>query len=103
MERLTILELLAEWIHCSNLSGISDIGNGFKLMYCQQNAIIYVLDLFFEFPSCNLAHNVICDIIGQIIENKYLDRNINRQMILQLFTHGKLIQRILQANEYNQT
>ncbi|CAO3643862.1 unnamed protein product [Cunninghamella blakesleeana] len=103
MERLTLLELLAEWIHCSNLSGLSDTGHEFKLMYCQQNTIIYILDLFFDFPSCNIAHNVICDIIGQIMENKYLDKNINRQMILQLFTHGKLIQRILQANEYNQT
>ncbi|KAI8084904.1 SIT4 phosphatase-associated protein-domain-containing protein [Halteromyces radiatus] len=98
MERLVLLELVAEWIHCSNLIGIQEEGDGFKSAYCTLGVTARVLDLFFAFPSCNLAHSVICDMIGQTFENKCLHRKNNKQMILEVFTSGRLIHRILEVN-----
>ncbi|SAM00874.1 hypothetical protein [Absidia glauca] len=63
-----------------------------------KGAIGPVLDLFFAFPSCNIAHSVVCDIVGQIFENKCLERKSNQRMALEVFTKGRLIQRILEAD-----
>jgi hypothetical protein len=43
MERLVLLELIAEWIHCANLYGVGEHGNTFILAYCEQRAIGRVL------------------------------------------------------------
>ncbi|CAO3600364.1 unnamed protein product [Absidia cylindrospora] len=99
MERLVILELIAEWIHCANLAGVYQEGDAFKSAYCQYGAVGRVLDLFFAFPSCNLAHSVICDMIGQTFENKCLQRKTNQQMILEVFTKAQLIHRILDVDK----
>ncbi|ORZ24411.1 SIT4 phosphatase-associated protein-domain-containing protein [Absidia repens] len=103
MERLVLLELIAEWIHCANLTGVYQEGDAFKSAYCQYDAVGRVLDLFFAFPSCNLAHSVICDMIGQTFENKCLQRETNQQMILEVFTKAQLIHRILDVNKQMET
>ncbi|KAI8341193.1 SIT4 phosphatase-associated protein-domain-containing protein [Chlamydoabsidia padenii] len=98
MERLVLIELIAEWVHCANLYGVGKHGDRFKLACCEQGVIGRILDLFFAFPSCNIMHSVVCDIVGQIFESKCLERKSNQQMVLEVFTNGRLINRILDVD-----
>ncbi|KAI8060450.1 SIT4 phosphatase-associated protein-domain-containing protein [Gongronella butleri] len=101
MERLVLLDLLSEWLHCANLAGIDEYGLELKAMYHSHRIIPRILDLFFAHPSCNLAHSVICDMVGQIFECQRLDQLANRNLLFSVFVDAELIQRILEAYEHD--
>ncbi|ORX44264.1 SAPS-domain-containing protein [Hesseltinella vesiculosa] len=99
MERLVLLELLAEWLHCADLAGMEQHGLALKTEFYSLRLVPRTLDLFFAFPSCNLAHTVICDMIGQVFENRHLDQILNRNLLLSVFLEGRLLQRLLQVDQ----
>jgi hypothetical protein len=55
-------------------------------------------NLFFEYPLNNFLHNVVYDIIQQMLNGR-ITAGFNRELIIDLFNEAKLICRILDTEE----
>lgn len=65
-------------------------------------AILLVLhqDLFFEFPLNNFLHNVVYDLLHQILTGR-VDKGLNRKLVKSLFRDSQILQRVIDGQRLN--
>jgi SIT4-associating protein SAP185/190 len=59
-------------------------------------------DLFFEFPLNNFLHNVVYDMVQQVLGGKATP-GPNRDLIVSLFCEARLVEQLLDAQRLNDT
>jgi hypothetical protein len=73
-------------------------GDLLKQQFIDHNLLPTLLDLFFAFPLNNFLHNVVYDILQQVLSGS-LDPGLNRDLIVSLFDKGRLIEQILHGQK----
>jgi SIT4-associating protein SAP185/190 len=74
------------------------VGDYLKMRFVEANVLPSVVDLFFAHPWNNFLHNVVYDILTQVL-NGPMDKGFNRQLAIDLFTTGQLTEKILQGQK----
>jgi hypothetical protein len=72
------------------------VGDYLKMQFVEVKVLPSVMDLFFAHPWNNFLHNVVYDILTQVL-NGPMDKGFNRQLVVDLFTTGQLTEKILQG------
>lgn len=72
------------------------VGDFLKMQFVEARVLPCIVDLFFAHPWNNFLHNVVYDILTQVL-NGPMDRGYNRQLALDLFTTGQLIEKIVRG------
>lgn len=72
------------------------VGDYLKMQFVEARVLPSVVDLFFAHPWNNFLHNVVYDILTQVL-NGPMDKGFNRQLAVDLFTTGQLTEKILQG------
>jgi hypothetical protein len=72
------------------------VGDYLKMQFVESRVLPSVVDLFFAHPWNNFLHNVVYDILTQVL-NGPMDKGFNRQLAIDLFTTGQLTEKILQG------
>ncbi|KAG8932147.1 hypothetical protein FRC02_001620 [Tulasnella sp. 418] len=75
-------------------------GEHLKQRYLDLNVVSTLLDLFFAFPLNNFLHNVVYDLLHQIITGR-VDKGRNRELVISLFRDSRLLHRIIDAQRKN--
>jgi hypothetical protein len=70
------------------------VGDYLKMKFVEARVLPSVVDLFFAHPWNNFLHNVVYDILTQVL-NGPMDKGFNRQLAIDLFTTGQLTEKIL--------
>ena len=74
------------------------VGDYLKMQFVEAKVLPSVVDLFFAHPWNNFLHNVVYDILTQVL-NGPMDKGFNRQLVVDLFTTGQLTEKILRGQE----
>jgi len=74
------------------------VGDYLKMQFVEAKVLPSVVDLFFAHPWNNFLHNVVYDILTQVL-NGPMDKGFNRQLAVDLFTTGQLTEKILQGQK----
>lgn len=74
------------------------VGDYLKMQFVEAKVLPSVVDLFFAHPWNNFLHNVVYDILTQVL-NGPMDKGFNRQLAVDLFTTGRLTEKILQGQK----
>ncbi|XBW37515.1 hypothetical protein QEN19_003098 [Hanseniaspora menglaensis] len=77
------------------------IGDMLKLAMKDNNVVDAVLEMLFDFPWNNFLHNVVFDIVQQIL-NGSLQDGINRFLIADLFLESRITELIIAGDQYCQ-
>jgi hypothetical protein len=80
-------------------SGIQNrpvVGDYLKMQFVESRVLPSVVDLFFAHPWNNFLHNVVYDILTQVL-NGPMDKGFNRQLAIDLFTTGQLTEKIIEG------
>ena len=72
------------------------VGDYLKMQFVDAKVLPSIVDLFFVHPWNNFLHNVVYDILTQVL-NGPMDRGFNRHLVDDLFTTGQLTDKILQG------
>ena len=72
----------------------SVVGDYLKMQFVEAKVLPSVVDLFFAHPWNNFLHNVVYDILTQVL-NGPMDKGFNRQLAVDLFTTGRLTEKIV--------
>ena len=72
------------------------VGDYLKMQFVEAQVLPSVVDLFFAHPWNNFLHNVVYDILTQVL-NGPMDHGFNCQLVVDLFTTGQLTEKILQG------
>ena len=75
-------------------------GDRLKRMYIDHGVLTALVDLFFEYPNNNFMHHVVYDILQQILNGR-LGPGLNRELIVDLISEAKLVERVLYAQKLN--
>ncbi|GAA6016562.1 hypothetical protein JCM10207_002842 [Rhodosporidiobolus poonsookiae] len=75
-------------------------GQHLKTKFIENGVIGTMLDLFFDFPWNNFLHNVVFDFLQQIFHGR-LDRPLDHQLAVSVFTDARLCERILAGQARN--
>lgn len=79
------------------------IGDQVKIAFADTKIIDKIISMFFEFPWNNFLHNVVFDIVQQIL-NGPMDKGFNRYLTVQMFDTGRITALIIESeklcNEY---
>jgi|SRR5579859_3382453 len=78
----------------SETHGRPVVGDYLKMQFVEARVLPSVVDLFFAHPWNNFLHNVVYDILTQVL-NREMDRGYNGQLAVDLFTGGQLTEKIL--------
>ncbi|KAF5103829.1 hypothetical protein DV451_001205 [Geotrichum candidum] len=82
------------------------IGDKFKIALADNQVVIHILNMFFQFPWNNFLHNVVFDIVQQIF-NGPMTQGYNRYLAIDLFKTGQLTHLICKGQtdcaEYQKT
>lgn len=70
------------------------VGDFLKMKFVEARVLPSVVDLFFAHPWNNFLHNVVYDILTQVL-NGPMDKGYNRQLAIDLFTTGQLTEKIM--------
>ena len=70
------------------------VGDYLKMKFVEARVLPSVVDLFFDHPWNNFLHNVVYDILTQVL-NGPMDKGFNQQLAIDLFTTGQLTEKIL--------
>ena len=73
-----------------------NLGDKFKKSLIENEIIITLINLFFDYPFNPFLHNVVYDLILQIL-NGSIERGLNINLCLNLFREGKLLERIIKT------
>lgn len=76
------------------------IGDYLKIQFIEHKVLPTILDMFFTFQWNNFLHSVVYDIIQQIF-NGPMDRGYNKALVIDLFSQGKICERIVQGQKNN--
>ncbi|KAF8304993.1 SAPS-domain-containing protein [Clavulina sp. PMI_390] len=71
-------------------------GELFRKGMLKLDVLTTMLDLFFGFPMNNFLHNVVYDLLHQLMTGR-VDKPHNRELIISLFRDARLADRILEA------
>jgi len=74
------------------------VGDYLKMQFVEAKVLPSVVDLFFAHPWNNFLHNVVYDILTQVL-NGPMDKGFNRQLVVDLFTTGQLTEKILRGQK----
>ena len=74
------------------------VGDYLKMQFVEARVLPSVVDLFFAHPWNNFLHNVVYDILTQVL-NGPMDRGFNRQLAIDLFTTGQLTEKIIEGQK----
>ena len=74
------------------------VGDYLKMQFVEAKVLPSVMDLFFAHPWNNFLHNVVYDILTQVL-NGPMDKGFNRQLAVDLFTTGQLTEKIVQGQK----
>jgi SIT4 phosphatase-associated protein len=74
------------------------VGDYLKMQFVESRVLPSVVDLFFAHPWNNFLHNVVYDILTQVL-NGPMDKGFNRQLAIDLFTTGQLTEKILHGQK----
>jgi SIT4-associating protein SAP185/190 len=72
------------------------VGDFLKMQFEQARVLPCVVNLFFAHPWNNFLHNVVYDILTQVL-NGPMDKGYNRQLAIDLFTTGQLTENIVEG------
>jgi len=72
------------------------VGDYLKMQFVDAKVLPSIVDLFFLHPWNNFLHNVVYDILTQVL-NGPMDRGFNRHLVVDLFTTGQLTEKILKG------
>lgn len=75
----------------------SVVGDKLKIAFLDNGCITTILNMFFEFPWNNFLHNVVFDIVQQIL-NAPMQRGYNKYLAIDLFGSGRLTQVICEGH-----
>ncbi|WWD19174.1 hypothetical protein CI109_103632 [Kwoniella shandongensis] len=75
-------------------------GDKLKQRYLDHDVIPTVVNLFFEYPNNDFMHHVVYDILQQILNGR-LGPGLNRELVVELLSKAKLVERILDAQRLN--
>ncbi len=70
------------------------VGDQLKMALKDNNVIITILKMFFDYPWNNFLHNVVFDIIQQIL-NGPMDTGYNHYLMIDLFDRGNITNQIV--------
>lgn len=65
------------------------VGDQLKIALIDTQVIVYILNMFFQFPWNNFLHNVVFDIVQQVF-NGPMAQGYNRFLAIDLFERGRL-------------
>ncbi|CAI5760473.1 unnamed protein product [Candida verbasci] len=74
------------------------IGDFLKIALYDTQIISNILSMFFKFPWNNFLHNVVFDIVQQIL-NGSMDIGYNKYLTIDLFTQGDLTNKIIEGQK----
>ena len=74
------------------------VGDFLKMQFVEAKVLPSVVDLFFSHPWNNFLHNVVYDILTQVL-NGPMDKGFNRELAVDLFRTGQLTEKILQGQK----
>jgi SIT4-associating protein SAP185/190 len=74
------------------------IGDQIKIAFFDTNIIDKIISMFFEFPWNNFLHNVVFDIVQQIL-NGPMDQGFNRYLTAQIFDTGHITDLISESEK----
>lgn len=76
------------------------IGDFLKIEFIQNNVIPTILDHFFDYPWNNFLHNVVYDVVQQVL-NAPMDKDQNYALAVDMFKQGKITEKIVYGQELN--
>ncbi|KAG8887332.1 hypothetical protein FRB98_000201 [Tulasnella sp. 332] len=75
-------------------------GDLLKQKFLDLGIVSTLLDLFFEFPLNNFLHNVVYDLLHQILTGR-VDKGLNRKLVISLFRDSRILQRVIDGQRHN--
>lgn len=72
------------------------LGSSLKQAFIQTGVLPTVIDLFFDYPNNNFLHNVVYDVVQQLLNGR-IGPGYNRDLIIALFNEARIVERILDA------
>ncbi|KAG7817773.1 hypothetical protein KL919_003507 [Ogataea angusta] len=73
------------------------VGDQLKIALYDNNVIVTILQMFFKFPWNNFLHNVVFDIVQQIL-NASMDIGYNKYLAIDLFDRGSITKLIIDGH-----
>ncbi|EEB09434.1 protein phosphatase regulatory subunit Ekc1 [Schizosaccharomyces japonicus yFS275] len=70
------------------------VGDLLKIKFIENNVITIILDQFFEYPWNNFLHNVVYDVVQQVL-NGPMDKGHNYALAFDMFTQTKITEKIV--------
>ncbi|KAM5445548.1 sporulation-induced protein [Microsporum audouinii] len=72
------------------------VGDYMKIMFYEHKVVPTVLSYFFRFPWNNFLHNVVYDIVQQLL-NGSMEQGFNRALVIDLFESAQITTQIIEA------
>ncbi|BFZ54753.1 sporulation-induced protein [Savitreella phatthalungensis] len=72
------------------------VGDYLKVQFIEHRVVPTILELFFCFPWNNFLHNVVYDVVQQVL-NGPMDRGYNRVLAIDVFSQGLICERIVEG------
>ncbi|EZF45400.1 hypothetical protein H112_01572 [Trichophyton rubrum D6] len=72
------------------------VGDYMKIMFHEHKVVPTVLSYFFRFPWNNFLHNVVYDIVQQLL-NGSMEQGFNRALVIDLFESAEITTQIIEA------
>ncbi|KAH3670566.1 hypothetical protein OGAPHI_001081 [Ogataea philodendri] len=73
------------------------VGDQLKIALYENNVIVTILQMFFKFPWNNFLHNVVFDIVQQVL-NASMDVGYNKYLAIDLFDRGTITKLIVDGH-----
>ncbi|KAI5298856.1 guanine nucleotide-binding protein subunit beta 1, partial [Ascosphaera pollenicola] len=81
-----------------DVDGQPVIGDYLKIMFVENQVVPTILSFFFRFPWNNFLHNVVFDVIQQVLSGS-MDRGFNRSLAIDVFVSGNITQNIVTGQQ----
>ncbi|KIO34753.1 hypothetical protein M407DRAFT_64204 [Tulasnella calospora MUT 4182] len=75
-------------------------GDALKQRFLDLGIVSTLLDLFFDFPLNNFLHNVVYDLLHQVLTGR-VEKGLNRELVISLFRDSRILQRIIEGQRKN--
>lgn len=77
-----------------------EVGDYLKMQFIEHKVLSTMLDMFFMFPLNNFLHNVVYDLVQQVL-NSPINKRYNNALIINMFSEGKICEKIIQGQKEN--
>ncbi|KAG8920175.1 hypothetical protein FRC01_000890 [Tulasnella sp. 417] len=75
-------------------------GDALKQRFLDLGIVSTLLDLFFDFPLNNFLHNVVYDLLHQVLTGR-VEKGLNRELVVSLFRDSRILERIIEGQRKN--